>query len=520
MDLVCKKDFAIKYYKTLPKDKIFVADICYKKGEDLEITTEKIFIQDKISSIYFQDGFYDMLSKVNNDVVQDETMSFLEGIYNSNTALKEIEKKWEKKFQELDENEKNQDKLPSCFLLSKDEIRKYISIMADSTARKMISEIVKEVQRQTEFVKRKYEQNVEELNRKHAEDIENLATSHKGEAEINKKVQQHLNSLDEEELVLQKSIKEIREKSFFLLKEAIDTEYKRIFEKQEALTSLQKKASKISKSSRTSKAATGYSKHKIQIVLGQQKKYPFKIKLIQSELNQFLGSQKIENTFEFHNKTQLVEKIKSTFELTSLENNEDLLFSLLNPIYGIHSSAFVTTITYDKTNGLKIDDTILGNFHENTIDLHFTSYRDQLSEHIKGHVPEEGDILVTLHSNFGYNKYIFNLVETSQGIKDSMLENYITNLLLFAIQKRVRKLIFPIELLDKKKFMINPNNQSMIQEIFMKILRMIRSGLQFIALNYVDNPYLYEIVLLIPRTHQDPEGLMNKCKDIIKKTFE
>ena len=533
MNLTCQQDFTIQYRKNIQQDHTFAIDVCFKKGEDMEIATEKLFKQDGISSVYFKNGYYNMLSDLNNSNSKSNTQARLQNIYDNPLKLQDITDKWDKYFEEQDLRESKGDDLEPFHRLSKKEVEQFIKICGDRKARFTLTELQSTFRLHIKKAKEIYDESVEKLNQKQAEDIETMSLEDTKEAEINKKVQQHLNKLEEEKLIFEKNLEDITQEGRVTLKETIKTHYERINNADDHsshdMKSLPEKASKtLSKqSSITSKTAhSQIPKYKVQVMLGLQKKYPFKIKAVQRDITSFIEQEKAKNVFLTKNKNSLLEFIKSKYHLDNLDDckdSQDLLVSLLNPFYGAFGSAIVTGLPYDVKSGkINLDNSTLDKLLKNEPGLHFGSYEDQIKNHASQNTLEDGSIIVSLHSNLGYNKYVFSLVEENLAFKEGVLENNLASILTVAIQKRVRKIIIPLEFINRKKMVsgVGSNENNGIIEAFNRMIRGLRSVLQQIAHSYLSSEFLYEVLVVIPRIDSENEALFARCKEILKKAFE
>ncbi len=527
MNLTCQQDFTIQYRKNIQQDHTFAIDVCFKKGEDMEIATEKLFKQDGISSVYFKNGYYDMLNDLNNSNSESNTQALLQNIFEDPSKLQDITNKWDQYFEE-----KESDSLEPFHRLTNQEVEQFIKICGDRKARFALTELQSTFRLHIKKAKEIYDGSVEKLNQKQAEDIETMALENTKEAEINKKVQQHLNKLEEEKFIFEKNLDDILQEGLASLKEKIKTHYERINaddQSSQDMKSLPEKTSKTlsKKSSITSKTAhSQIPKFKVQVMLGLQKKYPFKIKAVQRDITSFIEQEKAKNVFLTKNKNSLLEFIKTKYHLENLDDckdSQDLLISLLNPFYGAFGSGLVTGLPYDAKSGkINLDNSTLEKLLQNEPDLHFESYESQIKNHASQNTLEDGSIITSLHSNLGYNKYVFSIVEENLPFKEGVLENNLASLLTVAIQKRIRKIIIPLEFINRKKLVSGPggNENNGIIEGFNRMIRGLRSVLQQIAHSYLSSEFLYEVVVVIPRSDTENEALFTRCKEILKKAFE
>jgi len=75
----------------------------------VEIATQQLFKQDRVSCVYFKNGDHDMLSNLNNSNSKSNSQALLQNTYENPSILQDITSKWDKYFEEKENQRLKED---------------------------------------------------------------------------------------------------------------------------------------------------------------------------------------------------------------------------------------------------------------------------------------------------------------------------------------------------------------------------------------------------------------------------
>lgn len=489
---IAYQDFLVSSKMTFGTDKTFMTEINFKKGEDIEVAAEKLYLQDGLSSIYIKDSLIPQFEELNYELMQSNSVSKITSLYNDKSYLSKLSTKWVdywKNKQDAEEELANDEKrvflhdelsrVKFCVLFGLQVFRdKYFSTLSDAKKRK-------------DATKKVLDKTHDKTNEEQAKELEEMIAKGNDQDQINQKVHEHIKKIEELKKILDKKMQSTVADLCKKFKDGFLTDFQK-------LSALGK--TKLTYDKRPNTQAS-VKKHGVTLALGTQKKYPYRLVVSAANIIQLIDSKPMDMTRDPVPYESI--EIPEDFEQTYQENLIANRLCAINPIYGVKRSViinFVTLKTNPAENGEELKDESIffemhGAFREylaNAMDLHFESFEKQIKAQLRKQILQKSGteeeersywLIPTKHSCLGkYNEIWSIVVRDAKKIYEDKEYGIVRDLLRLMNDKVVEEVVFPFD------WLVGSNSQKYsdktIQESGTNLLRSVKSGLNELALNH------------------------------------
>ena len=337
-------DFGLEFNITLPSSNIFSGNINFKIGDDVQIISEKIFQQDGIPSIYFNNTIESTILNLKKEKLSFNQSQNLKKEVQNPILLHDIAKKWTNLIETFIQKPH---KKVSIYLLEQSIKEQFMHIILFKESRNKIYEFIRRIDIRDTQNFENFNTYTEDLNKKHSQEIEEWVRENKNLEAINNSVKLHYTRLDKIKSQFMINFEKNMIQALSNFKDLIKEEYNRLNTLPIDIESIsENKASGI-------KSQNNLNTYSINLRLGLQSKRAFKIKLKQANLTEFFKS-----TFKDYTslivpkffKNPIFKSYKEKGIRFPIDSSSINIIKSSAPFYGINSTGIVLCMNYDSAS--------------------------------------------------------------------------------------------------------------------------------------------------------------------------
>lgn len=513
MHRVAHQNFCILNQTSFPYKNSLITEFSFKKDDDIIVCLEKLLLQDQISSIYLKSQ-QDLIKECNRLIsLEIFSSTYQDNLSDSNNLAKCLGF-WDNLLEQNQNTHQKEELFP----------KKYIKVCSKVSNHEILLNFLKDLIKCDRLFLEGYLRDEAKQNFLHSEEVKQACERNLKQIEIESLVNLHMNRLEELDQMYKDQFfkKQLQKKMEF--HNLIEKLYKNCSDSIENNPTLLDNMS--NKSGSSSEETTlgemnikqmvkerivseGYKKKgkkfDLNLCLGMQRKYIFKIKLRELESQDYF----------------------ITKEEDLVKNLYKSLNEIRNGIFGIEQKALINIVSLKPEEGKILQESV-----KFASDLFFEGFEEQLQktrQKIKEKKKKDkdnhqicfnnGDLLITKHGNLK-TRFVFSVIYDSfTEFQNDFSLNWLRKVLVICNENQIKSISIPLDFFFNGSF-TNQHSLKSYGDLLMKIIKTIKREINNFSLEYANNHFIKNIYIYTPKGFENSQNLFKRSKEILKNSFE